>query len=152
MNSRLSKVSLPISIGLGFFFAVYLVIFRPGYLLSVEYLGMLIFLQVLAAVLRRFPQRFLPFLIFMFLAATTTLPLESARWVILAAGALAGCAICSKDRQHSLGTFHWVALFCVLAALGSTTVRVYPGQAAFSTALPSPLPRMDSFNVIPSAR
>jgi O-antigen ligase len=133
MISRLPKLSLPIAIGLGFFFAVYLVVFRPGYLLSAEYLGMLIFLQVLAAVLWKFRQRFFPFLILMFLAATTTLPLQSARWVILGAGVLAGCAISLRDRQHSVGAFHCVALFCVLAALGSTTVPAYPSQALLKT-------------------
>jgi O-antigen ligase len=128
MNS-LPKISLPISIGLGCLFAAYLVIFSPGYLLSTEYFAMLIFLQVLAAVLWKFQQRFFPFLIVIFVAASTTLPLQSARWFILGAGAVAGCIICLKDRQYPAGTFHWVALFCVLAALGSATAPAYPTQA-----------------------
>src|SRR5277367_97849 len=62
VNSRLFKMSLPISAGLGFLFVAYLVIFRPDYLLSAENLGMLIFLQVVAVVLWKFQERFFPFL------------------------------------------------------------------------------------------
>jgi O-antigen ligase len=133
MNSRLSKMTLPIFIGLGFFFAVYLVIFRPGYLLSTQYLGMLILLESLVVVLWKFEQRFFPVLVLVFLAATTTLPFESVRWVLLGVGALAGCAIFLKDRRYSLGIFHYVALFCVLAALASATVPGYSSQALLKT-------------------
>src|SRR5580704_13232879 len=98
MNSRLSRMSLPVSVGIGCLFAAYLVILRPGYLLSTEYLGILIFLQVLAAVLWKFRQRFFPFLIAIFLGASMDLPFQSVwvsgRWFILGAGALAGGFIC----------------------------------------------------------
>lgn len=133
MNSRLPKMSLPVSIALGFFFAVYLVIFRPGYLLRTEYLGILISLEILAVVLWKFEQRFFPVLILIFLGATTTLPLQSARWFILCVGALAGCVICFRGSRRPLGTFHCVASFCVLAALVSATVPGYSSQAILKT-------------------
>jgi O-antigen ligase len=133
VNSRLFRMSLPISIGFGFLFAAYLVIFRPDYLLSAEYLGMLIFLQVVAVVLWKFQERFFPFLILIFVAAATTVPFQSAwvsgRWFILGVGALVGCLIGLKNRPHSIGTFQIVALCCVLAALFSVNAPAYSSQA-----------------------
>lgn len=129
MNNRLQKMFPPMAMAWGVSLVAFLVFFRPDYLLSVEYLGMLIVLQVLVGVLWKFSQRFFPFLIFIFVAASTTLPLSSARWLILGAGALVGCVICWKDRLPPVGYFHWVALFCVLAALLSATAPDYPKQA-----------------------
>jgi O-antigen ligase len=133
MISRLSRMSLPVSVGIGCLFAAYLVILRPGYLLSTEYLGILIFLQVLAAVLWKFRQRFFPFLIAIFLGASMDLPFQSVwvsgRWFILGAGALAGGFICLRDRPYRIRTFHVVAFFCGLAALVSATAPEYPSQA-----------------------
>ena len=133
MNSRLQRMSLPIAMGLGILFAVYLVIFRPGYLLSNEDLEILIFLQILAAMVWRFQERFFPFLIIVFLGAGTDVPFQSAlisgRWAVLCVGALAGSVICLKDRARSVGFFHIVACFCVLAALLSATAPRYPMQA-----------------------
>ncbi|MGA9040158.1 MAG: O-antigen ligase family protein [Terriglobales bacterium] len=133
MNSRFSRWSLSISIGLGCLFAGYLVVFRASNLTSADDLGMLIFLQVLLAVLWKFQQRFFPFLIAIFLGAATVVPFQSAwisgRWFILGVGAVVGCVVCLKDRLYSLGAFHFVALFCVLAALLSATAPEYPSQA-----------------------
>jgi len=122
-------MSMPLSIGMGCLFALYLVIFRPGNLTSAEDLGILIFLQLLVAVLWKFQQRFFPFLVLIFVAASTTLPLQSARWFILGVGALAGCSICLKDRTHSIRVFHVVAFVCVLTALASATAPANPRQA-----------------------
>jgi O-antigen ligase len=133
MNSRLSRMSLPISLGMGFLFTAYLVVFRPGDLLSTENISILIFLQLLAAVLWRFEQRFFPFLVAIFLGAATEVPFQTAlvsgRWLILGVGAIAGCLLCLKDRVRSMGMIHLVAFFCVLAALLSATAPQYPSQA-----------------------
>ena len=133
MNSRLSRMSLPISIGMGFLFAAYLVMFRPGDLLSNENLEILIFLQLFAAVLWKFEQRFFPFLIVIFLGAATEVPFQTAlvsgRWLILGVGAVVGCLLCLKDRARSMSMIHLVAFFCVLAALLSATAPEYPSQA-----------------------
>jgi O-antigen ligase len=133
MNSRLSRMSLPISIGMGFLFAAYLVVFRPGDLLSTENIEILIFLQLLAAVLWKFEQRFFPFLIAIFLGAATEVPFQNAlvsgRWLILGVGAVVGCLLCLKDRARSMGLIHLMAFFSVLAALLSATAPEYPSQA-----------------------
>jgi O-antigen ligase len=133
MNSRLSRMSLPISMGMGFLFAAYLVVFRPGDLLSTENLEILIFLQLFAAVLWKFEQRFFPFLIVIFLGAATEVPFQTAlvsgRWLILGVGAVVGCLLCIKDRAHPVSMIHLVAFFCVLAALLSATAPEYPSQA-----------------------
>ncbi len=133
MISRLSKVSMPLFLGLGSLFAVYLVIFRPGNLTNAEDLEMLIFLQVLASVLWKFPQRFFPFLMAIFLGAGTAVPLQAAcisgRWFVVGAGAVVGWVICLRERPYPLRAFHFVALFCGLAALISATAPAYPTQA-----------------------
>src|ERR1700722_7613626 len=71
VDSRFSRLCLPMSIGLGLLLAAYLVIFSPGYLLSNEDLELLIFLQILAAAMWRFQARFFPCLIVVFLGAGT---------------------------------------------------------------------------------
>jgi len=133
MDSRFSRLGLPMSIGLGLLLAVYLVIFRPGYLLSIEDLELLIFLQILVGVLWRFRARFFPFLIIIFLGAGTDVPFQSGlisgRWMVLGAGAVGGLLICLRDRARSIREFHMVAIFCVLAALLSATSPEYPMQA-----------------------
>jgi O-antigen ligase len=125
MDSRFPRLGLPMAIGLGLLLAIYLVIFRPGYLLSNEDLELLIFLQILVGVLWRFRARFFPFLIVIFLGAGTDVPFQSGlisgRWMVLGAGAVAGLLICLRDRARSIGAFHMVAIFCVLAALLSAT-------------------------------
>jgi len=133
MNSRAQRIFLPASIVLGALFTVCLVILRPGYLLSTEYLGALMILQVLAAVLWKFQQRFFPFLILIFVAASTPAPLQSVRWLILGTGSLVGCVICLRNRLPPVGTFHWIACFCVLAALLSATAPDYPKQAVLKS-------------------
>ncbi len=61
------------------------------------------------------------------------LPLQglwtSARWAVLAVGALVGLVIYMKDRQHSFGAFHVAAFFCVVAAVISAQMSAYSGQA-----------------------
>jgi O-antigen ligase len=133
VDSRLSRLGLPMSIGLGLLLAVYLVIFSPGYLLRNDDLELLIFLQILAAALWRFQARFFPFLIMVFLGAGTEIPFQSGlisgRWMVLGAGAVGGLLICLRDRARPIRTFHMVASFCVLAALLSATAPEYPTQA-----------------------
>jgi len=129
MNSRLRSLFPAISVAFVLLLTAFLIFFRPGYLLSVEYLGVLVFLEIVAAVIWKFPQRFFPFLVVIFVAASTTLPFQSARWLILGAGAIVGCVLCLKTRLQPIGFFHWLALFCVLAAFLSATAPDYPKQA-----------------------
>jgi O-antigen ligase len=129
MNNRLRSMFPAISVAFVLLLTAFLIFFRPGYLLSVEYLGVLVFVEILAAVIWKFPQRFFPFLIVIFIAASTTLPFQSARWFLLGAGAIVGCVLCLKTRLQPVGLFHWLALFCILAALLSATAPDYPKQA-----------------------
>jgi O-antigen ligase len=133
MLNGVSKFRLPLAILLCCAFAVYMIVYRPGYLVSAEFLGMLIFMQFVAAVLWSYATRFFPFLMIAFLLAGTALPLQgmwtSARWLVLGTGALAGIAIYLKERQHSFEVFHVVAFFCVVAAAISAQMSAYPAQA-----------------------
>lgn len=133
MFSRKPKNWLAIALGLGTLVTIYLVAAQPGYLINVEYLGGLLLLEVLAAVIWNYRQRFFPFLMLAFLLAGTAIPMQqiwtSTRWLILGAGALAGIAIYLKDQAHSFEAFHLVALFCVVAATASAAVSPYPKHA-----------------------
>jgi O-antigen ligase len=131
VNSWKSKPRIALALGAAAI--IYLVVAQPGYLTNVEYLGGLLLLEVLAAVIWNYRQRFFPFLMLVFLLAGTAVPMQeiwtSARWLILGAGALAGAAIYLKDPRHSFGALHLVALFCVVAAATSAVVSPYPRHA-----------------------
>lgn len=133
MLNRISKFRLPLAILLCCAFAAYMIVYRPGYLVSAEFLGMLIFVQFVAAILWSYATRFFPFLMIAFLLAAMTLPLQgmwtSARWFVLGMGALVGITLYLRERQHSFEAFHVVAFLCVVAAAISAQMSAYPGQA-----------------------
>ena len=112
---------------------IYLATVRPGYFTSVRYLGAIIFLQLLLAVLWNYRQRFFPLLLLIFFWAGIGVPLASiwtsGRWFVLAVGGLAGFAIYLRDENHHFGTFHLVAFVCVLSAVVSAMVSSYPATA-----------------------
>jgi O-antigen ligase len=130
MNDRYSKLFLPATMLVCSLFAVYLSVFRPDYLNRSRYLGALIFLQVLIAAVWNYRQRFLPLLLIIFFWAGTAVPLNvvwtSGRWFVLGVGAAVGYVIYMKDRHHHFAMFHLLAFFCVLAALVSALVSLYP--------------------------
>ena len=134
MTDRLSRIALPACCGL---LAIYLVVFRPGYLVSDYYLGTFIFLQILGAALWDFSSRFFPLLISVFLWAGINLPLGGAwsrgRWFVLAVGAIVGFVIYMSDRRYRFGALHLLALSAVLAALISSMVSAYPYIASLKT-------------------
>jgi len=118
--------------------AIYLAVFRPGYLTNSLYLAGLIFLQILAAALWNYRQRFLLLLVVTFLWAGTAVPwqgvLTTGRWFVLAVGALAGLALYMRDERHTFSAFHLVAFFCVLAAFVSAMVSSYSSTALLKAA------------------
>jgi len=120
-------------IAIGCLFAVYAAVFHPAYFSSSSELAVLLFLQILLAAIWNYRARFFPLLLVVFLWAGMALPLNAAwtsgRWLVLAVGALVGLVVYTRDRQHSLATFHLVALFCVAAALVSAAVSAYPSLA-----------------------
>jgi hypothetical protein len=112
---------------------VYLAYSRPGYFNSQLYLSALVFLEFLFGAIWLYRQVFFPVVLMAFLFAGTGLQIGSgwtvARWVVLAIGALVGCAIVVKDRRLHFGWFHAVALFAAMAALLSGVVSKYPDFA-----------------------
>ena len=115
-------------------FGAYLAIYLPSYVNNSEYLGGLIFLQIVAAALWNYRQRFFPVLLLVFLVAGILTPLAGAatvgRWFILAAGAIAGFVAYMADPSHRFGTFHLLAALCVVAAFISAMVSAHPVLAA----------------------
>jgi O-antigen ligase len=138
MNSQLYKVGLPLGLLACAAFGFYLSLYRPGYLNRVDFLATVIFFQILVAVLWNFERRFFPFLMVIFLWAGSAIPLAgvwtSARWVVLGAGAVTGYILYMKSRNHYLGAFHLVAVFCIVAALVSAMVSSSPTVAFLKTA------------------
>src|SRR3989475_10730376 len=134
MTDRSSKIAVFLIVMSCCAAGAYLAVFRPSYANNSEYLGGLIFLQIVIAALWSYRQRFFPALQIVFLWAATFSPFVSAatvgRWFVLAAGALVGFVAYMKDRSHRFGAFHLVACCCVVAAFISAMVSSYPALAA----------------------
>ena len=134
MTDRVSKIAVFLIVMSCCAAGAYLAVFRPSYANNSEYLGGLIFLQIVIAALWSYRQRFFPALQIVFLWAATFSPFVSAatvgRWFVLAAGALVGLVVYMKDRSHRFGAFHLVACCCVVAAFISAMVSSYPALAA----------------------
>jgi len=136
VNEHVSTIRLLVLLALFSFLGVYLVIFQPGYVTNDQYLGMLIFLQILVAVVWNYRQRFFPFLTVIFLSAGTAVPLHQAmssgRWFVLGVGALVGTIISLSQRERQrkhLGMLYMMAFFCVLAAFCSSFSSSYPDES-----------------------
>lgn len=133
MNDRMSRFFLPSVLVACCLVGMLMVVFRPSCLTNADYLGMVIFLELVLAVIWNYRQRFFPFLIVVFIFAGTGVPpigfWHSGRWFVLGVGALAGFINYLRDHRHHFGTFHLTALFCVLAAVSSSLVSSYPDQA-----------------------
>ena len=106
---------------------------RPWYFTSQTYLTGLIFLEFLLAAVWMYRRIFFPVVLVAFLFAGVNLPIgrgwASARWVVLAVGALVGLLLVLKDRMYDFGFFHLVALFTILTGLISAAVSQYPDVA-----------------------
>jgi O-antigen ligase len=107
--------------------------FHPEYFNDATDLATIIFLQLLLACIWKFRTLFFPFLMLAFLWAGLDVPMApawtSARWVVLAAGALFGYVLFMQDRSRHFHAFHLIALFCVAAAFASALVSTYPRTA-----------------------
>lgn len=116
--------------------------FHPGYLSDLQILGALIFVEILFVAIANFRKTFLLFLVLCFFWAATDLPLASAwtsgRWLVLAVGAGAGIFLQLRHRSCRASLFHFISALCLLAALISAFVSLYPTIAflkAFSLLL-----------------
>ena len=131
MNNGITKFIVPAAIVAAGLMAGYVALYSPGYLSSSYYLGGLMFLQVLAAMVWKYEQRFFPFLVAVFLWAGMSVPFSgvwtAGRWAVLAVGAIVGFALYMRSSHPRFSTFHMVALFSVIAALVSAAVSSYAG-------------------------
>jgi O-antigen ligase len=130
MNERFSKFVVPGVILAAGLMAGYLALYSPAYLSSSYYLGGLIFLQILLAVVWKYEERFFPFLVIVFLWAGMALPFSgvwtAGRWAVLAVGAIAGFALYMRSAHPRFSTFHLLAVFSALAAMVSAAVSTLP--------------------------
>jgi O-antigen ligase len=111
--------------------AIYFVVSHSSYFIDPAFLGLLVFLELLLAVLLNYRAAFFPALIVVFLLAGTAVPAHdvwtSARWVVLGAGAIVGLAMWLN--HYRLRVVHLIALACVLTAVVSALVSTYPDVA-----------------------
>ncbi len=111
---------------------------HPTYFSDPRPLGVAIFLQLTAAILWNYRERFFPFLILAFLWAGMPLPLTevwvSGRWFLLALGAIAGVILYTARQDFSFRTLDLLALACFLAAAVSALVSTYPRVALLKAA------------------
>lgn len=130
---RQNNIKMALVLSVVVLVVVYLLLRRPGYLVSSSSLAMFIGAEVLVGAVAKYRKIFFPTLMLTFLLAGTDVPgqlaFTQARWVVLGVGAVAGVAIYMKSRDHYFGTFHLVVLFCILSAAISVSVSSYPTEA-----------------------
>ncbi len=105
------------------------------YFSNIKFLGAILLIEVLIVSFWKYDQRFFLLLMIAFLWAGMNVPLQgawtSARWVVLAAGAMVGYLSWMKSSQHGFRSFHLLAFFCIAAAFASATVSPFPQMASF---------------------
>jgi len=133
VSDRLSACLFPLIVIISCLCALYALVLRPAYFSNSDGLATLLFVEVLVAAIWNYRARFFPLLLAAFSWAGMALPLSApwttGRWVVLAVGALAGLIVYARVQRYSFGTFHLVALFCVVAAMVSAGVSAYPNLA-----------------------
>jgi O-antigen ligase len=122
-----------VTLGAAALFLCGILLLRPDYFATSSGLAVLIGAEILIAAVANYRKAFFPLVLVCFLFAGATLPfhgaLLQARWLVLAAGAVAGLATYMKTHNHSFGTFHLVALCCVLSGFVSALVSEYPNES-----------------------
>lgn len=130
MRENLPKILLPLSMVLGALFVFYKVFAGSASGNGYTYLAGLIGLELLAISVWKYRERFFPILLITFLVAGTAVPFHgvwtTARWGVLAVGAIAGFIFYIKSPGHRFGAFHLMALFSVIAAVVSALASNYP--------------------------
>jgi O-antigen ligase len=119
---------------LGLGLALYLAFHFSPYFTDVSFLGGLLLLELLAASLWKFKERFFVLLMIAFVWASMNLPLKaswtSARWVVLAAGATVGFLVWTSTPRRAFGSLHLIAFFCISAAFVSASVSPFVQMAS----------------------
>ena len=130
---RENTLKMALVLGSGALIVLYLLLRRPDYLASSGGLALLIGVEVVFAAVMKFTKIFFPILMVVFLAAGSNIPEQSAfqqvRWILLGVGTVVGVAIYMKSHGHYFGTFHLIAIFCILSAMVSASVSQYPWEA-----------------------
>jgi O-antigen ligase len=133
MDDRFPRLALPAAILFGSVAGLYILLYRSDLLRNTTFIAGLIAAQVLAVFVWNYRRWFLPLLIFEFFCAGTAMPFQAiwgiARWPVLTVGAVVGLALYLRDPRHKFGSLNLVALFCVIAALASSTTSAHPTQA-----------------------
>jgi O-antigen ligase len=105
----------------------------PADFSSAEFLGGVLFLQILIVALWKYRECFFPLLILIFLWAGTDVPLREiwafGRWFVLIGGAVVGFVAYLKHTHHHFGFFHLVALSAGLVAMISAYQSLHPTVA-----------------------
>ncbi len=118
-------------------YVLYFAAYRPSYFTDTRFLGALIFLEVLLLCVWEFRKRFFVILIIAFVWAGAWVPFaeqwEMGRWVVLGAGAIAGCFAYLRQRNQIFRPIHLVGLCCILTAAVSALVSVSPLVAMLKT-------------------
>jgi O-antigen ligase len=129
MHNKISVVWIPLGFALAFCFAL----FRPNYFSDPQWLGALIVLQLLAAIILTYRETLFAALVMVFLFAGMDVPAReiwtSVRWLVLGVGAITGLIMWLKSNSRSIRVFHVLALGCVLTGLVSALVSAYPEVA-----------------------
>jgi O-antigen ligase len=127
MIERVPKSIFVVGASLAVLMLAYVAYSRPWYFTSQMYLGGLLFLEVLIAVVWMYRRFFFPVLVLTFLFAGVNLPggggvWTAARWVVLSVGALVGVLMVLREGRIQFRSFHLLAFFAVLSLLVSVTV------------------------------
>jgi len=118
---------------LGLIVAVYFTYRHLHYFGDISFLGGILLLEIIIASLWKYDQRFLILLIIAFGWAGMSVPLggawTSGRWIVLAAGAVAGLIVWTKTPRGRFGALHLIAFSCVCAAFASASVSQFTQMA-----------------------
>jgi O-antigen ligase len=127
-----------VGIAAGLALALYFVYSHLPNFSDVSFLGAILLLEIIIACLWKYNERFFVLLIVAFGWAGMSVPMQgawtSARWVVLAAAAVAGFIVWTKTPRGGFGSFHLIAFFCVCAAFVAASVSQFT-QMAFLKAL-----------------
>jgi O-antigen ligase len=128
------KVLRVVGVALGVVLALYFLRFSVGHFANVNFLGGLLFLEVLIACVWKYEERFFLLTIVAFVWAGVGIPLHgawtAARWAVLATGAVVGFIGWLKKARVQFSAFHLIALFCAGSAFVSATTSPLPEMAA----------------------
>ena len=127
------RVLLPTALALCIVGLLFFAQSRPGYFSNISYLGAILLAQVILASIWHFEETFFLLVLFAFFMGGASTPFMgvgiTARWFVLAAGALVGYIKWMKCPRKHFTTVHLAGFFAVLAALVSAMVSALPQMA-----------------------